>query len=530
MGRFRRLVPVLLALALGVIIVHAQGSFVILENVGLPAVDSGALRGEHLAVNTSTHPSGALRAAVAAGARVSRSGAAYVPGRLIVKFRPGTSGGVLPESLRATSPTAAISTRPEYADFDIVTIDPAEDAEAVAAAFRTRSDVEYAQAEYIMRPTLTPNDFYYKELQWNLPLINLEAAWDIQPQAGSSITVAVIDTGVAFMNATITANIAGFIDAGRRYPPIPNAVIPYSAAPQLSAPDRFVAPHDFVNNTATPLDFDGHGTHVSGTIGQLTNDGIGTAGVAFNVKLMPLKVLCSDWDVLFGAPLSRCSTDDNVAQAIRYAADNGAKVINMSLGRETPSTCGTNRNQSGCAPSIEDAINFAVGKGVFVAMSAGNWFEEGNPTTTSEIASRINGAVSVAAVDVAKNHAPYSSSGSWVEIAAPGGGGGRLDNGYVWQQTFRPDLTQTFDLPVAQYRAPRFDVMAYVGEAGTSMASPHVAGVAAMLMQQGITDPKAIEAVLEKFAVDLGTTGRDNTFGFGLVDARNALRGLGLAR
>jgi serine protease len=532
MGPFRRrLVLVLLTLALGVIIVDAQGSFVILENVGLPAVDAGAMRGEHVDVNSSAHPSGAFRAAIAAGARVSRSGAAYVPGRLIVKFRSGMSDVVLPESLRATSPSAAVSTRPEYADFDIVTIDPSEDAEAVAAAFRTRSDVEYAQAEYIMRPTLVPNDFYYKELQWNLPLINLEKAWDIQPQAGSSITVAVIDTGVAFMNATITANIAGFIDdAGRRYPPIPNAVIPYSAASQLGARDRFVAPHDFVYNTATPLDFDGHGTHVSGTVGQLTNDGIGTAGVAFNVKLMPLKVLCSDWDVLFGAPLSRCSTDDNVAQAIRYAADNGAKVINMSLGRETPATCGTNRNQSGCAPSIEDAMNYAVGKGVFIAMSAGNYFDEGNPTTTSEIASRIDGAVSVAAVDVARNHASYSSSGSWVEIAAPGGGGGRLDNGYVWQQTFHPDFTNTFDLPVSQYKAPRFDVMAYVAYAGTSMASPHVAGVAAMLMQQGITDPKAVEAALERFAVDLGTTGRDNLYGFGLIDARNSLRGLGLAR
>ena len=72
--------------------------------------------------------------------------------------------------------------------------------------------------------------------------------------------------------------------------------------------------------------------------------------------------------------------------------------------------------------------------------------------------------------------------------------------------------------------------MAYVGYAGTSMATPHVAGVAAMLMQQGITDPAAIEAVLEKSAVDLGTPGRDNTFGFGLIDARAALRGLGLAK
>ena len=102
--------------------------------------------------------------------------------------------------------------------------------------------------------------------------------------------------------------------------------------------------------------------------------------------------------------------------------------------------------------------------------------------------------------------------------------------GAIYQQTFDGSFTDTFLLPPAQYHAPRFDIMAYVPYQGTSMATPHVSGIAAMLMQQGVTDPAAIEDLLEKTATDLGAAGRDNTFGFGLVDARNALRGLGLAR
>ena len=274
-----------------------------------------------------------------------------------------------------------MSPRAANQDFDIVQIDPAADAEAVAQAFRGRPEVEYAQAAYRVHAHFVPNDRFYSN-QWNLPAINMETGWDIQPAAGSTITVAVLDTGIAFTTATVQYNAGAFtIDSegnvgppgsgGTFYPALGNLSLQFVAATELGPSTRFVAPRDFIWNDALPLDLNGHGTHVSGTVGQLTNNaasglgdaanGGGTAGVAFNVKLMPVKVLSTEWDDIFGSP--NAGTDDIVALGIRYAADNGAQVINMSLGRTGPANCGVNPNQDGCAPAVEDAIRYAVAKG-----------------------------------------------------------------------------------------------------------------------------------------------------------------------
>lgn len=503
------------------------------QRVGLPAIDRGVFREEsHAPYTAETIRRAAIRASLRAGRRGS-AGATYVAGRVIVKFREAASTPARLSALSSVSRTASMGARPVNTDFDLVRIDPAEDPEAVALDLGKRPDVEYAQPAYRVHAMFQPNDPLYRTLQWNLPLINLERAWDLQPQAGASITVAVVDTGMAYMNATITRNVGAWTDdAGAGYPALGPVTLPYSAAPQLvgaGATSRIVAPRDFIWNNISPLDFDGHGTHVAGTIGQLTNDGIGTAGIAFNVKLMPVKVLDTDWDAIFGSPFE--GTDDVVAQGIRYAADNGAKVINLSLGRTGPADCGAFPNQSGCAPVIEAAINYAVGKGCFVAAAGGNEFLDGNPTEViAEIASRVRGAVSVGAVDSSRNHAFYSSTGPWIELVAPGGSASGGNTGFVFQQTFDPDFIETFLQPPSQYRAPRFDVFVFIGYAGTSMAVAHVSGVAAMMMQQGITDPAAVESALETFALDLGGPGRDSTYGFGMVDARNALRGMGVAR
>jgi serine protease len=491
-----------------------------------------------------------VRAVAAVVDRAGAAGARYRPGRLIVKFRNGVSAASRVSAMSIVQGRAAMTPRAASQDFDVMEIDPTVDPEAAAQAFRARPDVEYAQAAYRVYPQLVPNDRLYPK-QWNLPFINMETSWDIQPAAGSEITVAVLDTGMAYTSVTEQFQAGAFsVDAegnvgapgsgGTNYPALGSLALQFVPATELGPSTRFVAPYDFIWNDNLPLDFNGHGTHVSGTIGQLTNNGAnglgdvgnggGTAGVAFNVKLMPVKVLSTEWDDIFGSPES--GTDEVVARGVRYAADNGAKVINMSIGRAGPATCGVNPNQPGCAPAIEAAVRYAVGKGAFVAIAGGNGFAEGNATEViAELATRVPGAVAVAAVNRASGHPYYSTSGTYIELAAPGGEFGSFgDTGGILQQTLNLNLVETFLRPPSQFSAPRFDGLAYFYFIGTSQATPHVAGVAAMLMQQGITNPAAIEAALERFATDIGSPGRDALFGFGLIDARATLRGLGLAK
>jgi serine protease len=530
------------------------------SDAALPAIDEGVIWDDSRAPSSAA--ARAARAAMSQTNAAGESTRAYRPGRVIVRFRDGVPADDRRSIMRDATASGELMPRSQYADFDVIHIDPAENPEAVAAALNARSEVVYAQAAYRVHSTFKPNDPEYDRLQWNLPLINMERAWDIQPQAGSAVTVAVLDTGVAYRNATLTVNIRAFTDSfGIRRPALGITTIPYAAAPDLvggNGATRIVAPFDATTGGANlPLDFEGHGTHVSGTIGQLTNDGVAVAGVAFNVKIMPVKVLASDWDVAFGNTFDVGGSDDDVAVGIRYATDNGAKVINMSLGSSGPPDCGTNANRFGCSPVIEAAMRYAVGKGVFIAIAGGNEFEDvvppfgSNPTSVlAEIANRIDGVVAVAAVDPSRSRAYYSSTGNYIELAAPGGSnrgfGATTHSGYIWQQTFDFHLTDTFDpsiVPIAQYRAPRFDVLATIGYVGTSMATPHVAGIAAMLIQQGITDPAAIENALEQTADPLVPAGGDRcpagssaraprtcSFGFGLVNARSALRGLGVSR
>ena len=246
---------------------------------------------------------------------------------------------------------------------------------------------------------------------------------------------------------------------------------------------------------------------------------MGTAGMAFNVRIMPVKVIAGFWDDVFLSP--EIGTDDVVARGIRYAVDNGANVINLSVGRSGRP-----------APVIRDAVVYAVSRGAFVVTAGGNDFESGNAIERlAEFAPEIDGMMAVGAVGRDRRRAYYSNTGPYIEAAAPGGNarvGGT--EGMILQQTFDFDLVDTYVFGPSQYRAPRFDAFTYDFLQGTSMAVPHLAGFAALLMQQGITSPAAVEAAIKRYATDLGAPGRDDEYGFGLINPRASLRGMGLAK
>jgi serine protease len=493
----------------------APAARALIQQIGLPAIDRG--------LRDQDPPRPARTVRDAEPVRLdSGNTLPYLRGSIIVKFKDAaTRGGI---SAATAQVSGALTDRSSWADFDIMAIPTDADPESAAAAMRQRDDVEYAQPRYRNHAMARPNDSLYSN-QWNFPAIDMERAWDIQPGASSNIIVAVLDSGMAFRTGTMRYNSRfafRLTPFGPLYPALGQVDVPFAAAPELgtSGSTRFVLPRDFIWNDELPVDLDGHGTHVAGTIGQLTNNNSGTAGMAYNVRLMPVKVIDGQWDYIFSSPF--IGTDDVVARGVRYAADNGANVINLSIGRE----------EGGPATVVTDAIRYAVSRGCFVVVASGNTRVEGNePNRLAQAAPQIDGMVAVGAVGRTLELAFYSTTAAYVELSAPGGDqrqGGTSAG--ILQQTLDLDQLETYSRPPSQFGPPRADSFAYEYFQGTSMATPHVSGFAALLMQQGITSPAAIEAAMKQFSTDKGLAGRDNSFGFGLINPRATLRGLGIAR
>ncbi|MBW4573515.1 MAG: S8 family peptidase [Tolypothrix carrinoi HA7290-LM1] len=292
-------------------------------------------------------------------------------------------------------------------------------------------------------PSLTgPNDEYYSK-QWNLHNINVEGAW-LQTK-GSGITVAVIDTGISRVRDLKET--------------------------------KFVPGYDFVNDTEEATDDNGHGTHVAGTIAQATNNKYGVAGIAYEAKLMPLKVLSA-----YGG-----GTVADIAEAIKFAADKGANVINMSLGG------------GGESQLMKDAIDYAHRKGVVIIAAAGNEGSNG-----ASYPARYPHVIGVSALGADGEKAPYSNFGAGVDISAPGGS----DAGKILQETIDPDNN---------------GVGVFMGLQGTSMAAPHVAGVAALIEASGIKEPDQVLAVLQESARTIKEDAL-NYYGAGQLNADAAVK------
>lgn len=307
--------------------------------------------------------------------------------------------------------------------------------EAICQALVDSGAVVFAEPDYLEAPSYVPNDPDYS-LQYHHPLMNSPAAWDITT-GSSNIIVAVCDTGVQSTHPDLVANL----------------ILPG---------------YNTVDNTTNSEDFWGHGTSVAGCIAAVGNNGIGVAGFGYNVKILPIRISNNSSNAT--------AFISDMAEAMRYAVDNGAKVVNLSYGGAYSAT-------------IDSAAQYVRSKGGLHFMSAGN--ENSDLSANSDWAS----FVIVGATDSSDNRASFSNFGTPVDVTAPG----------VSIRTTRRGST-------------------YGYASGTSFSSPIVAGVGALIYSVNPNfTPSQVEQFLFTTAKDIGAVGEDSVFGHGRVDAGAAI-------
>lgn len=364
---------------------------------------------------------------------------AYVPGQLIIRFREG-----LPPMMMAS---ALLSVRmqtlevEEALDLQLVAVQPGLE-EKLIDLLSANPLIEYIGPNYIAHIAGEPNDPAWWR-QWDMRQIGMETAWD--QAKGENIVIALIDTGV---------------DASH---------------PELAG--RLLAGYDFANDDGDPGDDNGHGTHVAGILAAVGDNGIGIAGMAWQAKILPLKVLDAKGDGSYF----------NIIRAIRYAADHGARIINLSLGG------------SFSDPNLQEAARYARTRGCLVVAAAGN---QGGallyPAAYDEV-------LAVAATDDRQRRPSYSNYGAEVDLAAPGG----TQSAGIYSLAPSGGYTTLF---------------------GTSMAAPHVSGLAALIWSAASAlTADQVAGIMKETALKVGTmpynaAGWNQELGYGLINALAALQ------
>jgi serine protease len=413
----------------------------------------------------------------------------YVPGEVIVRYEADTTPAVeaAVERVAGTNTERALQSGAEKLD-----IEDGDSVRETITELRGDRNVAYAVPNWKARSAqFIPNDPDIR-LQWNLFGefgVGMPEAWDLAAARGApggrGAVVAVLDSGVAYQRFG-----------------------PFRRAPDLRAA-TFVKGYDFLDRDAHPNDEHRHGTHVAGTIAQATNNGLGVAGIADGAKIMPIRVL------------NRLGEGDafTIARAVRYTARRGADVINLSL--DFPAEVGAAN-----IPDVLSALRFARRRGAVVVAAAGN---KGHLAVAYP--ARAREVIAVGATTIRGCEADYSNAGKDLDLVAPGGGGvGAHPRTCGVRDHCRPDaparaiFQETF---VRRGWVTRFGLRGPAFE-GTSMATAHVAGIAALVIATGRLGPdpapQLVEQHLEATARDAGAVGFDRFYGHGIVDAAAALR------
>jgi subtilisin family serine protease/Tol biopolymer transport system component len=415
-----------------------------------------------------------------------------------------------PIRARRADPKARV---PDLSTIYTLSVAPDTDIQRLAAEYGADPSVEYAEPNYVRQLFFTPNDPFFSSSGswgqtfpdlWGLHNIRADSAWDLS--TGTGVVVAVIDTGLNFDHPELAPNVwtnpgedlngDGRL-GGYNACPMPNGDFNCVDDDGNGYADD-VHGWQFPAKTGDVYDHVGHGSHVSGTLAAVGNNGGGVIGVAWNARLMPLNV----WGDFAGA------ADVNIARAVVYAVENGAAVVNMSFG--------------GLGDSLvqRDAIAFGVSQGLVLVAAAGNDAIDVRSVSPAD----LDGVIAVGAVDHLDQPAGFSNFGGKLELAAPGGG----DSGpprYLPEASILSTTGVQLD-PLLEMDAfvPPFYMPSFQRLAGTSMAAPHVSGVAALILSRHPEfTVEQVRQVLRDSADDLGPPGRDARYGYGRLNAARAV-------